>query len=145
MSWVMSGQSSTSKAKSTIHGSKHMLCIWWDQRGVIYYELLKPNETITGKLYWKQLMRLTRALKEKRPEYGDRHDKIILLLDDARPHVAKPVKSYLDYYLFRSMSHGLSETHFFSYEECRKWLNSWIASKDESFFQRGIRMLPEKW
>jgi len=22
-----------------------MLCIWWDQLGVVYYELLQPNET----------------------------------------------------------------------------------------------------
>ncbi|UYV75354.1 hypothetical protein LAZ67_12003598 [Cordylochernes scorpioides] len=25
-----------------------MLCIWWDQLGVAYYELLQPNERITG-------------------------------------------------------------------------------------------------
>ena len=28
-----------------------MLCIWWDQKGVIYYELLKPGETITAERY----------------------------------------------------------------------------------------------
>ena len=71
-SWVKPGQPSTSTAKSNIHGSKLMLCIWWDQRGVIYYELLKPNETITGERYRTQLIRLNRTLKEKRPEYGDR-------------------------------------------------------------------------
>ncbi|UYV75356.1 hypothetical protein LAZ67_12003601 [Cordylochernes scorpioides] len=27
-----------------------MLCIWWDQLGVVYYELLQPNERITGEL-----------------------------------------------------------------------------------------------
>ncbi|UYV75345.1 hypothetical protein LAZ67_12003589 [Cordylochernes scorpioides] len=26
-----------------------MLCIWWDQLGVAYYELLQPNERITGR------------------------------------------------------------------------------------------------
>jgi len=36
-----------------------MLCIWWDQLGVVYYELLKPNETITGAIYRTQLMRLS--------------------------------------------------------------------------------------
>ena len=107
-----------------------MLCIWWDQLGVVYYELLKPNETITGALYRTQLMRLSRALKEKRAYYYSRHDKVILLHDNARPHAA-PVKIYLetlnwevlphppyspdiapsDYYLFRSMAHGLSEQH----------------------------------
>ena len=51
---------------SHIHGKKLLLCIWWDQLGVVYYELLKPNEKITGAVYQTQLMRLCRALKEKR-------------------------------------------------------------------------------
>ncbi|KAG5327314.1 MOS1T transposase, partial [Pseudoatta argentina] len=46
--------------------------------------------------YRLQLMRLSRALKEKRPLYAQRHDKVILLHDNARPHVAKPVKTYLE-------------------------------------------------
>ena len=41
----------------------------WDQLGIVYYELLKPNETITGALYRTQLMRLSRALKKKRAHY----------------------------------------------------------------------------
>ena len=36
---------------------------------VIYYDLLKPNETITGERYRTQLMRLNRALREKRQQY----------------------------------------------------------------------------
>ncbi|GFW68040.1 uncharacterized protein TNCV_1618011 [Trichonephila clavipes] len=30
--------------------------IWWDQLGVVYYELLKPTETITGDRYRAQLL-----------------------------------------------------------------------------------------
>jgi len=37
--------------------------------------------------------RLSRALQEKRLEYGQRRDKIILLYDNARPHVAKVEKN----------------------------------------------------
>ena len=66
-SWVRPGTPSTPIPKPNIHGSKLMLCIWWDQQGVVYYELLKPNETITGERYRLQFMRLSRALKEKRP------------------------------------------------------------------------------
>lgn len=77
-SWGMLGHASTSSPKPNIHGSKLLLCIWWDQQGVIYYKLLKPNETITGARYRLQLMRLSRALKEKRPLYEQRHDKVIL-------------------------------------------------------------------
>ena len=47
-SWGYPGHASASTPKPNIHGSKVMLCIWWDQLGLIYYELLKPSETITG-------------------------------------------------------------------------------------------------
>ncbi|KAG5319342.1 MOS1T transposase, partial [Pseudoatta argentina] len=82
-------------------------------------------------------MRLSRALKEKRPLYAQKHDKVILLHDNVRPHVGKPVKTYLEtlkwevlphppyspdiapsnFHLFRSMAHGLADRRFHSYEE----------------------------
>jgi len=156
---------STSTPKPKIHGSKVMLCIWWDQRGVVYYELLQPGESITGDRYRLQLIRLSRALRDKRPEYEERHDKVILLHDNARPHVAKVVKTYLetlkwdilphppyspdiapsDYWLFRRMQHDLAGHRFTSFAEIENWLLTWIASKDETFFRDGIRKLPERW
>ena len=45
---------------------------------VIYYDPLNPNETITGERYRTQLMRLSRALCEKRPQYEQRHEKMII-------------------------------------------------------------------
>lgn len=164
-SWGYPGHASTSTAKPNIHGSKLMLCIWWDQLGIIYYELLQPNETITGDRYRLQLMRLSRALKEKRPYYAERHDKVILQQDNARPHVSQTVKTYLetlkwevlphppyspdiaptDYHLFRSMTHSLADQAIHSYKDTKSWVDSWIASKDHEFFQHGIRALPERW
>ena len=41
-----------------------MLCIWWDQEGVLYYELLKPGGNINGERYRTQLIRLKRAVAE---------------------------------------------------------------------------------
>ncbi|GFY11791.1 mariner Mos1 transposase [Trichonephila clavipes] len=143
-SWGYPGHASMSKAKPNIHGSKVMLSIWWDQLGVVYYELLKPTETITGNRYRMQLMRLSRALKDKRLQYNERYDKVILQHDNARPHVAKVVNTYLetlrwevpphplyspdlapsDYHLFRSMAHGLADQHFRSYEDVKYWIDS---------------------
>jgi len=110
-------------------------------------------------------MRLSRALKDKWPRYNERHEKVILQYDNARPHVAKSVKTYLealkwkilphplyssdiapsDYHLFRSMAHSLADQHLRSYEEIKVWIDMWIASKDDQFFRRGIRTLPERW
>jgi len=43
------------------------------------------------------------------------------------------------------MTHGLSEQYFTSYEDIKNCIDDWIASKDETFFRRGIHMLPERW
>ena len=86
-SWGLPGLATTSSARPNIHAAKVMLCIW-DQLGIIYYELLKPSETITGERYRLQLMRLSRALREKRPQYQQNHKKVILQHDNIPPHVA---------------------------------------------------------
>ena len=88
--WGIPRHASTSTARPNIHG------ICWDQLIVVYYELLKPSETITGDRYRTQLMRLSRALKEKRPQYQERHDKVVLQHDNAWPTVARSVKTYLE-------------------------------------------------
>ena len=49
---------------------QRLLNCWWDQKGVLYYELQKPGETINGERYRTQLIRLKRAIAEKRPEYA---------------------------------------------------------------------------
>ncbi|GJQ77681.1 hypothetical protein Trydic_g12806 [Trypoxylus dichotomus] len=89
--------------------------------GAIYYKLLNCIDF--------QLMRLSRELPEKRSQYEQRHEKVILQHDNARSYVAKPVKTYLetltwkvlphlpyppdiapsDCHLFRSMAHGLAD------------------------------------
>ncbi|GBP17562.1 hypothetical protein EVAR_12272_1 [Eumeta japonica] len=51
---------------------KLLLCIWWYQLDVVYYELLNPSGTNTGTLCRTQLMRLSRALKVERQSAGIR-------------------------------------------------------------------------
>ena len=102
-------------------------------------------------------------MREKRPHYRKRHDKLIFLHDNAASHTSTLVQNYLetfnwevlphpayspdlassDYHLFLSMGHALAERHFDSYEEVR--LDEWFASKNEEFFWRGIHKLPERW
>lgn len=159
------GHASTSTPKPNIHGAKVMLCIWWDQKGVIYYELLKPGETITGERYRQQLIKLNAEIKKKRPEWETRHESIIFQDDNARPHRTEPVKNYVenvgweslphppyspdlapsDYHLFRSMQNLLTGIRFTSVDGIKKWLDSFLGGKQEQFFWDGIHKLPERW
>jgi hypothetical protein len=58
-----------------------MLCIWWDMKGVIYFELLDTNHTITVDVYSQQLQRLHEALLQK--ELGAVGRTIIRRIDDS--------------------------------------------------------------
>lgn len=132
-----------------------MLSIWWDMEGVVYYELLKANGTVTAERYRQQLKCLHDNLIQKQPSIASNRRKVILLPDNARPRVARAVKQTLtefkweilphpayspdlapsDYHFFRSMQHGLEDTHFRNYEEADTWVAGWISSKDKSFFR----------
>ena len=114
--------------------------------------------------YQQQMIELSRALLQKRPEYQKRQHKTILLHDNAPSHKAKLVKETIealgwevfphaaysdlapsDYYLFASMGHALAEQRFDSYENVKKWLDDWFDSKDKQFFWSGIHKLPGRW
>ena len=72
-SWVDPAQPSTSSSKPNRFGRKMtMLCVWWDQKGVIYYELLKPGETVNVHRYHQQLIKLHRALREKKAALSEK-------------------------------------------------------------------------
>lgn len=142
-----------------------MLCVWWDQKGIIYYELLKPGESVTTERYKQQLINLNDSINKNRAEYSKRQHKVIFLHDNASPHTAKPVRDTLeslkwevlphaayspdlapsDYHLFASMGHALSEQRFRSYEEVRNWLDEWFTAKGEDYYWRGIHNLPKRW
>ena len=73
-------------------------------------------------------------MREKRLQYEQQHEKVIVQHDSDRPHVGKPVKAYLetlkwevlphppyspdiapsDYHFFLSMAHGLTDQQFHS-------------------------------
>jgi len=96
-SWGPPGHASTSTTKSNIHG-KNSCCVFG---GISLVSCIMSCSNRT-RHYWgspplgyrTQLMRLSRALKEKRAYYYSRHDKIILLHDNV--YVASPVKIYLE-------------------------------------------------
>lgn len=142
-----------------------MLCIWWDQAGVIYFELLKPGETVNTLRYQRQMHSLREALDEKRPEWRGKHSKVILQHDNAPAHTASVVTNTIkelgweilphppyspdlapsDYHLFASLGHALKEQHFLNHDILQKWLVEWFATKEIEFYRQGIRKSPQRW
>jgi hypothetical protein len=67
-----------------------MLCIWWDKDGIINYELLERNLSVTAERYCQQLRRLEEAIQQKRP--GRRHG-VILQHEYSRLHSENMTKA----------------------------------------------------
>ena len=112
-----------------------MLSVWWDFKGIVYFELLPRNQTINSNVYCLQLMKLDKKNKEKRPELATRKG-IIFHQYNARPHTSLVARKKLlelgwkvmphllyspdlapsDYHLFRSLQNHLNVKTFDSNE-----------------------------
>ena len=135
-----------------------MLSVWWGVRGIIHWELLPKNSTITADLYCEQLDRVAQKLKGKQ-------DRIYFLHDNARPHVAKSTRQKLlelgwitiphpayspdlaptDYHLFRSLSNFLREKRFDDERVLEAALVTFFNEKSLDFYERDILSLPGRW
>ena len=152
--WLSPGEAAPSIPRPNCFDKKSVLCVLWNQKGIAYYELMKPNKTVNAQCYQQQMISLSHSLLERWLEWSRKHGKKILLHNNAPSHVAKPVKDTLkslgwnilphrtyspdltpsDYHFFTSMKHALSEQNFNNFEEIGKWLDEWFAEKTSSFF-----------
>jgi hypothetical protein len=140
-----------------------MLCIWWDMEGMIQYELLERNPTVTAERYCQELRRLEYAFQQKRP--GRRHG--VTLQHDDRTHTAIMTKAAiqeLDWEILphppyspdlapielpplplslqQSARRGVS---FNNDAELQNWLDDFFTAKSADFFKRGIENLSDRW
>ena len=86
-SWGKRNEPPPNTPKAGLHPKKVMLCLWWDWKGVLYYELLPENQTLNSSKYCSQLDQLKAALDEKWPEVVNRK-RIIFHHITARLHVS---------------------------------------------------------
>ena len=122
ISWSKRDEPAQSTSKAHIHQKKVRLSVWWDFKGIFYFDLLLRNQTINSNVYCYQLMKLDKEIKEKRPELATRKG-VIFDQDNARPHTSLVTRKKLlelgwevmphppyspdfapsDYHLFRSL------------------------------------------
>ena len=86
-SWSKRDEPAQSTSKADIHQKKVMLSVWWDFKGIVYFELLTRNQTINSNVYCRQLLKLDKEIKGKRTELATLNG-VIFHQDNARPHIS---------------------------------------------------------
>lgn len=163
-SWRIRGAAPRAVAKPGLHPRKVLLSVWWDVRGVVFFELLRPGETINSAKYCEQLTKLDEALRNSRSRLANRGD-VVFHHDNARPHTARETTRKLtelgweimrhppyspdmapsDYHLFQTLQNELYKNSFNSITEVETFLRRFFESRSADFYRKGIHRLRERW
>jgi [histone H3]-lysine36 N-dimethyltransferase SETMAR len=159
--WVDAAEEPDEVPKPDLHPKKVMLSVWWSVYGVVYWELLPVGSTITGDIYARQLQKLKAAV-DRMPAL---RSQVYFLHDNARPHIARPVKFKLarfnwtvlphppyspdlapsDYWLFGDMQRYLEGRDFNNDNWVKVALMEYFKSRAAEFWRDGIHKLPQRW
>ena len=137
---------------------------WVVYEGIVYFKLLPRNQTINSNVYYHQLIKLDKEIKEKRSELATRR-RSTFHQDNVRPHTSSVTRKTLleldwevmphlpyspdlapsDYHLFPSLQNNLNGKTFDSNEAVKNKLIQVLASKNQTFYGSGIMKLTERW
>ena len=126
-SWIKRDEPPQTTSKAELHQKKIVLSVWWDWKGVVFFELLPRNQTINLDVDCRQLNKLNAVVKEKRPELVNRKG-VIFHHDNATPHTRQKLLRFgwevvllppyspdlapSDYYFFRFLQNSLNGKNF---------------------------------
>lgn len=163
-SWTKRGEPAKTIPKAEIHQKKVMLSVWWDFKGIVFFELLPMNKTINSDRYCGQLEKLAHSIQQERPELANQKG-VVIQHDNARPHTSLTTRQKLlslgwdvlphppyspdlapsDFHLFRSLQNSLNRKTFVSDDDIKSFLDGFFAEKGKGFYESGIMKLPERW
>ncbi|GBP42408.1 Histone-lysine N-methyltransferase SETMAR [Eumeta japonica] len=120
-----------------------MLCVWWDGKSTIHYELLPLSKTINTDVYCQKLTRLQQEVEKKRRKLMNRNGMVFHHVN-ARPPTSLATQQMLrelgcevlimhppcssdlassEFHLIRSPQDYLSNGRLTSKEDCRNYLS----------------------
>lgn len=95
MSWVAEGEAPPTIQKRNQNEPKSMFTVFFRSTGVVFVDCLESGKTICAKYYRDHCLKPTiKKVMEERTNSGVKNMKI--LHDNAKPHIAKIVKTYLE-------------------------------------------------
>jgi len=80
-----------------------MATVFWDQKGMLLVDFMEPGTTITAAVYCETLAKLKRAIQNRRR--GMLSSGIVLLHDNARPHMAASTAERIQEYGWELFDH----------------------------------------
>jgi len=140
-----------------------MATFFCDWQGVIHVDFLTDARTVNAAYYSDLLATdMKEKIRSKRKTGGKR---VALLQDNGRPHTAKTTLETLwklkwnllthppyspdlapsDFYLFGRLKSDLQGMRFTDDDDTIQTVREWIRRQPQAFFEKGIRMLPERW
>ena len=158
-SWWSRDKCPPTVARPGLHPKKVLLSIWWNCKGILYYELLPEGQTINSEKYCTQLEKLKEAIITKRPEVVNKRD-VVFHHDNARSHVSLAVRMKLLEFDWHVLPHSpyspdvapldyycsfLRNRKFKSVNEMKNGLEEYFKSKPRKFWNNAIMKLLERW
>lgn len=164
MEWKHPNSPATKKFKTPASAGKVMLTAFWDSTGPILEDFLEKGHKINSARYSDLLANhLKPAIRTKRR--GLLSKKVLLLHDNARPHMAgltletiinlgfevlehppySPDLAPSDYHLFGPIKNALRGRRFSSDEDVQEAVQKWLGDQPKTFFLEGIQKLVNRW
>jgi hypothetical protein len=151
------------KAKAIFFSGEDHDCCVLGFKGYQSPGLLTGQKTINAQYYSTLLNEKVKSvIRLKRKE---RHDSVCFLQDNVRPHTAALTMATLlklkwdvlphppyspdlapsDYHFFGPMKSDLGGKRFWNNDEVSAAVQSWIHKQPKTFFETGIKKLPDRW
>ena len=136
-------------SKAGLHTKAAMLCICWDWKGILHYELLLENQMINSNKYCSKLdqQKWWKCLEFVNRKHRNFHQ------DTSRPYVSLMIRQKLlqlssevlihlpyspdiapsDFHLLSSLQNSCNGKIFSSLEDCKKQLEKLFTPKGKTF------------